>query len=62
MMIGAVNLAVILVIGTHTFGRRRSASYIMSMNIAVATLYGAAVSSAPSRCSLSDATLPPIIG
>src|SRR5439155_24618669 len=42
--IGAVSLAVIPVIGTHTFGRSQIRYfYILSTNIAVATMFGAAV-------------------
>jgi hypothetical protein len=42
--IGAVSLAVIPVIGTHTFGRGQIRYfYILSTNLAVATMFGAAV-------------------
>jgi hypothetical protein len=42
--IGAVSLAVIPVIGTHTFARSQIRYfYIMSSNLAVATMFGAAV-------------------
>jgi len=42
--IGAVSLAVIPVIGTHTFGNSQIRYfYILSTNIAVATMFGAAV-------------------
>jgi hypothetical protein len=42
--IGAVSLAVIPVIGTHTFGRGQIRYfYILSTNIAAATMFGAAV-------------------
>ena len=42
--IGAVSLAVIPVIGTHTFGNSQIRYfYILSTNLAVATLFGAAI-------------------
>jgi hypothetical protein len=62
--IGAVNLAVIPVIGTHTFGNSQIRYfYILSTNIAVATLFGAAVFvGAFSLLIIRRHVLPPIIG
>jgi hypothetical protein len=62
--IGAVNLAVIPVIGTHTFGHAQIRYfYILSTNLAVATLFGAAVFvGAFSLLIIRRHVLPPIIG
>ena len=62
--IGAVNLAVIPVIGTHTFADSQVRYfYIMSTNLAVATLFGAAVFvGAFSLLIIRRHVLPPVIG
>jgi hypothetical protein len=62
--IGAVSLAVIPVIGTHTFGNAQIRYfYILSSNIAVATMFGAAVFvGAFSLLIIRRHVLPPIIG
>jgi hypothetical protein len=62
--IGAVSLAVIPVIGTHTFeGSQIRYFYILSSNIAVATMFGAAVFvGAFSLLIIRRHVLPPIIG
>ena len=61
---GAINLAVIPVIGTHTFERSQIRYfYILSTNIAVATMFGAAVFvGAFSLLIIRRRVLPPIIG
>lgn len=62
--IGAISLAVIPVIGTHTFARSQIRYfYILSTNIAVATLFGAAVFvGAFSLLIIRRHVLPAIIG
>jgi hypothetical protein len=62
--IGAVSLAVIPVIGTHAFERSQIRYfYILSTNIAVATMFGAAVFvGAFSLLIVRRHVLPPIIG
>jgi hypothetical protein len=62
--IGAVSLAVIPVIGTHTFGASQIRYfYILSTDIAVATLFGAAAFvGAFSLLIIRRHVLPPIIG
>ena len=62
--IGAVSLAVIPVIGTHTFGNPQIRYfYILSSNIAVATMFGAAAFvGAFSLLIIRRRVLPPILG
>jgi hypothetical protein len=62
--IGAVSLAVIPVIGTHTFGNSQIRYfYILSSNLAVATMFGAAVFvGAFSLLIIRRQVLPPVIG
>jgi hypothetical protein len=62
--IGAVSLSVIPVIGTHTFANSQIRYfYILSTNIAVATLFGAAVFvGAFSLVIIRSRVLPPIVG
>jgi hypothetical protein len=62
--IGAVSLAVIPVIGTHTFAHTQIRYfYILSTNIAVATMFGAAVFvGAFSLLIIRRHVLPPIMG
>jgi len=62
--IGAVSLAVIPVIGTHTFGNAQVRYfYILSSNIAVATMFGAATFvGAFSLLIIRRRVLPPILG
>ncbi len=62
--IGAVSLAVIPVIGTHTFGKSAIRYfYILSSNIAVATMFGAAAFvGAFSLLIIRRHVLPPILG
>jgi hypothetical protein len=62
--IGAINLAVIPVIGTHTFDHPQiRIFYILSSNLAVATEFGAAVFvGAFSLLIIRRAILPPIMG
>ena len=62
--IGAVSLAVIPVIGTHTFERTQIRYfYILSSNIAAATMFGAAVFvGAFSLLIIRRHLLPPILG
>jgi len=62
--IGAVSLAVIPVIGTHTFGRQQIRYfYILSSNLAVATMFGAAAFvGAFSLLIIRRHVLPPVIG
>jgi hypothetical protein len=62
--IGAVSLAVIPVIGTHTFGHAQIRYfYIFSTDIAVATMFGAAVFvGAFSLLIIRRHVLPPIMG
>ncbi len=62
--LGAVSLAVIPVIGTHTFGNAQIRYfYILSSNIAVATMFGAAAFvGAFSLLIIRRHVLPPILG
>jgi hypothetical protein len=62
--IGAVSLAVIPVIGTHTFGNSQIRYfYILSSNLAVATMFGAATFvGAFSLLIIRRHVLPPIMG
>jgi hypothetical protein len=62
--IGAVSLAVIPVIGTHTFANAQIRYfYILSTNLAVATMFGAAVFvGAFSLLIIRSRVLPPVMG